>query len=103
VDFTAAWCLSCQVNERVALRAPAVAERFARHGVAAFKADWTLQDERITAALRGFGRSGVPLYVLYPPGGEARLLPEVITPDLVLSAMEEALGAPPKGAVSTED
>ena len=110
VDFTAAWCLSCQVNERVALRAPAVAERFARHGVTALKADWTLQDERITSALRGFGRSGVPLYVLYPPGGEAHLLPEVITPDVVLRAFDEALGAPrqaattaPTGAPSRED
>ena len=110
VDFTAAWCLSCQVNERIALRAPAVAERFARHGVTAFKADWTLHDERITAALRGFGRSGVPLYVLYPPGGQARLLPEVITPAVVLSALDEALGAPrqaasaaPAAALRTED
>ena len=98
VDFTAAWCLSCQVNERVALRSPAVAERFERHGIAAFKADWTLHDERITAALRGFGRSGVPLYVLYPPGGEARLLPEVITPDVVLRAFDESLGAPRQAA-----
>lgn len=103
VDFTAAWCLSCQVNERVALRAPAVAERFGRHGIAAFKADWTLHDERITAALRGFGRSGVPLYVLYPPGGEARLLPEVITSDLVLRALDESLGAPRQAASAGTD
>jgi thiol:disulfide interchange protein DsbD len=98
------------VNERLALRAAAVEERFRRLEIAAFKADWTLYDERITEALRSFGRSGVPLYVLYPPGGEARLLPEVITPALVLNALDEALGAPrqaasaaPAGALSTED
>jgi len=93
IDFTAAWCLSCQVNERVALRSAGVQQRFRDRGIVAFKADWTLYDERITEALRSFGRSGVPLYVLYAPGqAEARLLPEVITPDIVVRALDEALG-----------
>jgi thiol:disulfide interchange protein len=93
IDFTAAWCLSCQVNERVALRTEAVQARFRAHGITAFKADWTLHDERISEALRDLGRSGVPLYVLYAPGAaEARLLPEVITPDIVLRALDETLG-----------
>lgn len=93
IDFTAAWCLSCQVNERLALRSAGVQQRFKERGIAAFKADWTLYDERITEALRSFGRSGVPLYVLFAPGqAEPRLLPEVITPDIVTDALDETLG-----------
>ncbi len=65
VDFTAAWCLTCQVNARVALDTQEVAERFAREGVALLKADWTLRDDRITQALAAHGRQGVPVYVLY--------------------------------------
>ena len=93
IDFTAAWCFSCQVNERVALRPAAVAERFREHGIVAFKADWTLEDERITRALGEYGRSSVPLYVLYGPRArEPRLLPEILTPDIVLDAIDETLG-----------
>lgn len=93
IDFTAAWCLTCQVNERVALRAPEVETRFRREGVVLLRADWTRRDERITQALASYGRQGVPLYVLYGPGasGEPRVLPEVITPGLVLEAIEESL------------
>jgi thiol:disulfide interchange protein len=70
-----------------------VQQRFKERGIAAFKADWTLYDERITEALRSFGRSGVPLYVLFAPGqAEPRLLPEVITPDIVTDALDETLG-----------
>lgn len=87
VDFTAAWCISCQVNKQVALDTDAVARRFADLGVAALEADWTRYDPAITQALAGFGRSGVPLYVYYPPGGAPRLLPAVLTPALVLEAV----------------
>jgi thiol:disulfide interchange protein DsbD len=93
VDFTADWCLTCQVNKRVALNRTEVRERFARDGIVLLKADWTLRDETITRALAEHGRQGVPLYVLYgrdasqPP----RILPEVLSPALVLSAIEEAL------------
>jgi thiol:disulfide interchange protein DsbD len=95
IDFTAAWCLSCQVNERVALDTPAVRERLRAHGVALLKADWTLRDERISAALTSYGREGVPLYVLYgrAPGAAPVLLPEVLTPGIVLGALDDALGA----------
>jgi thiol:disulfide interchange protein/DsbC/DsbD-like thiol-disulfide interchange protein len=93
IDFTAAWCFSCQVNERVALRPSSVTDRFREHGIVAFKADWTLEDERITQALASYGRSSVPLYVLYAPGTtEPRLLPEILTPDIVLGALDETLG-----------
>jgi thiol:disulfide interchange protein len=93
IDFTAAWCFSCQVNERVALRPSSVTDRFREHGIVAFKADWTLEDERITKALASYGRSSVPLYVLYAPGmTEPRLLPEILTPDIVLGALDQTLG-----------
>ena len=73
VNVTAAWCITCLVNERVALRSPAVAEAFARKGVVYLKADWTsARPPRSRRVLDSFGRSGVPLYVLYPPGGRAR-------------------------------
>jgi thiol:disulfide interchange protein len=93
VDFTADWCLTCQVNKRVALNRPEVKERFAREGIVLMKADWTLRDETITRALAGHGRQGVPLYVLYGRDGSQppRILPEVLSPAIVLSALDEAL------------
>lgn len=87
VDFTAAWCISCQVNKQVALDTDAVARRFAALRITALEADWTRYDPAITQALAGFGRSGVPLYVYYPPGGAPRLLPAVLTPAAVLEAV----------------
>ena len=87
VDFTAAWCISCQVNKRVALDTAAVSARFAQLGVVPLKADWTRYDPAITQALAGFGRSGVPLYVYYPPGAPPQLLPAVLTPGAVLQAL----------------
>jgi thiol:disulfide interchange protein DsbD len=93
IDFTADWCLTCQVNHRVALEADDVRERFVRQGVIRMKADWTLRDERISRALAAHGRQGVPLYVLYGRGRDApaRLLPEVLTPGVVLQALDETL------------
>jgi thiol:disulfide interchange protein DsbD len=90
VDFTAAWCLSCQVNERVALQQPGVQKAFAERKVALLKADWTRHDEAITQALTTLGRSGVPAYALYVPGEKSpRLLPEVLTPGIVTEALEK--------------
>jgi thiol:disulfide interchange protein DsbD len=88
VDFTAAWCLSCQVNERVALNRPEVQQAFQSANVALLRADWTRHDEAITQALAALGRSGVPAYALYVPG-ETRphLLPEVLTPAIVINAL----------------
>lgn len=85
VDFTADWCLSCKANEKVALKDASVIAKFQKSQVAAFKADWTTGDPVITAALSKFGRSGVPLYVVYKGTGPAKVLPEVISPSLVLS------------------
>lgn len=91
IDFTAAWCLSCQVNERVALRTDAVQRAFQNANVALLKADWTSRDSTITNVLASFGRSGVPLYVLYPAGnGAATILPAVLTPGMVVNAVTKA-------------
>ena len=89
VDFTAAWCVTCQVNKRVALYNIQVAQAFATRDVATLKADWTRQDARITAALASLGRNAVPVYALYVPGEAGpRLLPEVLTPSLVLEEIQ---------------
>jgi thiol:disulfide interchange protein DsbD len=90
VDFTASWCLSCQVNERVALTKPEVQAAFQSANVALLKADWTRHDESITAALTALNRSGVPAYALYIPGQpEPELLPEVLTPGIVTDALSK--------------
>ncbi len=87
IDFTAAWCLSCQVNERVVLARPEI--RAALEKGAAFKADWTDKNAAIEKELAAHGRAGVPLYIVYPKGGEAVVLPEILTPGLVLDALGE--------------
>jgi len=88
VNMTAAWCVTCLVNERVALSPEPVRQAFAAHGVAYLKGDWTRQDPAITAFLRANGRDGVPLYLLYPPGGGApQVLPQILTPGGVLAAL----------------
>ncbi len=88
VDFTASWCLSCQVNERVALERPEVRKAFEEHHVALLKADWTQHDDAISQTLEKLGRSGVPVYALYVPGeATPRLLPEALTPGIVLDAL----------------
>ena len=95
VDFTASWCLSCQVNERAALNRPEVLEAFAARNVVLLKADWTRHDEAITQALATLGRSGVPAYALYTPGeANPQLLPEVLTPGIVA----DAVSGLPRGA-----
>ncbi len=89
IDFTAAWCLSCQVNERVAFTSAKVQDAFKKKGIVALKADWTNQDPIIAKALAKFGRDSVPLYVYYPAGENSPVvLPELITPGIVLSALD---------------
>jgi thiol:disulfide interchange protein len=89
VDFTAAWCVTCQLNKRVALRADGVKSRFASDNVVLMRADWTNRDEKITQALAQFGRNGVPLYVVYDRKGEAAVLPELLTEGIVLAALDK--------------
>ncbi len=99
LNFTAAWCITCLVNERVALSQPSVIDRFAETGVVYMKGDWTNRDARITAMLDRFGRNGVPLYVYFPPhqdGGapDPMILPQLLRESTVLDVLEglEAAG-----------
>ena len=87
VDFTAAWCVSCQVNKRLVLQTDATMQAFSQANVALMRADWTQRDARITEALARLGRNGVPVYVLLRPGREPLLLPEVLTAALVRDAL----------------
>jgi thiol:disulfide interchange protein DsbD len=89
VDFTADWCLSCQVNQRVVLDRPDVQRRLANSGVELLKADWTRHDPAITQALARLGRSGIPTYALYSgkSGQPPQLLPAVLTPAILFNAL----------------
>jgi thiol:disulfide interchange protein DsbD len=85
VNMTAAWCVTCLVNERVAISSNPVRQAFAAHQVAYLKGDWTRQDPAISAFLREHGRDGVPLYVYYPPHeGQPVVLPQILTENAVL-------------------
>jgi thiol:disulfide interchange protein/DsbC/DsbD-like thiol-disulfide interchange protein len=94
VDFTARWCLSCQVNERAVLDQGDVRRRLHGSGIVLVRADWTKRDEGIAAALNELGRDGVPTYVLYVPGQPALVLPEVLTPGIVLGALDQLRNRP---------
>lgn len=89
LNFTASWCISCLVNERVALSDSKVKETFKQQGIVYLKADWTNRDPAITQFLQKFNRSGVPLYVFYPAGQSAQPaeLPQILTPDMVIAAV----------------
>lgn len=89
LNFTASWCISCLVNERVALSDAKVKTTFNDNGITYLKGDWTNRDLEITNFLKKFNRSGVPLYVFYPAGkaGEPAELPQILTPDIVISAV----------------
>lgn len=91
VDFTAAWCVTCQVNEKVALSGAKVADAFKAQNAVYLKADWTNRDPVIAKALAEFDRVGVPLYVVYPKnGGAPVILPQLLTEGLVIEAIEKA-------------
>jgi thiol:disulfide interchange protein len=81
VWFTADWCLTCKVNEGVAIEREATRQAFAKAGVVAFEGDWTRRDPAITRFLTAHGVAGVPLYLWYAPGKDAEVLPQVLTPD----------------------
>mgnify|MGYP003334397364 CR=1 FL=1 len=89
INATAAWCITCLVNERVALSGDKLKRAFDDKKVAALKADWTNQDPEITKLLAQEGRSGVPLYLYYAPGASTRVvLPQLLTEATVLAAVE---------------
>lgn len=83
VNMTADWCITCLANEKIALDTDATRALFEQHNIAYLKGDWTLQDPAITAYLGQFSRNGVPLYVLYWPGHEPQVLPQLLTPAIV--------------------
>jgi thiol:disulfide interchange protein len=88
VNMTAAWCVTCLVNERVAIASNPVQRAFAAHKVAYLKGDWTRQDAAISAFLREYGRDGVPLYVYYPPhDGAPVVLPQILTENKMLAEL----------------
>jgi len=88
IDFTADWCITCKYNEGQAINTAAVREVIAKNGIVPIKADWTRADPEITAALKKFGRVGVPFYVFYPAGNQKPpvILPEILTEKIVLAA-----------------
>ena len=88
VDFTAAWCVTCQVNKHTTLNRAEVRADFAARGVALLRADWTRRDPAITAALAALGRSGVPVYVLYAPGKAPQVMTELLSPAEVHGALQ---------------
>jgi thiol:disulfide interchange protein len=91
VNFTAAWCVSCQVNEKVALSTAEVADALKATNAVYLKGDWTRRDAVIAAELARHGRAGVPLYLVYAPGADQpRVLPQLLTPGLVAQALETA-------------
>jgi DsbC/DsbD-like thiol-disulfide interchange protein/cytochrome c biogenesis protein CcdA len=94
VDFTARWCLSCQVNERVVLDRPDVRRRLHDSGIVLIRADWTRHDADIAGALSELGRSGVPTYVLYLPKQPPLILSELLTPGIVFEALDQIQAHP---------
>ena len=87
--MTAAWCISCLVNERLALSPQAVQDAFARAHVAYLRGDWTRKDADITAFLQEHGRDGVPLYLFYPPGKTATVLPQLLGEGMLLDEVKK--------------
>jgi thiol:disulfide interchange protein DsbD len=102
VDFTADWCITCKVNESIVLGDARVKQELERLDVATFKADWTLYDENIRQVLASFGKAGVPMYLVYGPHAPAEpaLLPELLTVDIVLQALRDAVE--PGGVLTTQ-
>ncbi len=91
VDVTAAWCVTCQINKLTVLDSEMVEDAFDRLGVASLRADWTNRDETIANLIADHGQAGVPLYLLYPAsGGEARVLPTVLSSGPLVDALEWA-------------
>jgi thiol:disulfide interchange protein DsbD len=88
VDFTAAWCVTCQVNKKLVLAREDVLADFRVRGVALLRADWTRRDADIAQALASVGRSGVPTYVLYRPGRAPVVLPEILTRERLVEALD---------------
>jgi suppressor for copper-sensitivity B len=102
VDVTADWCFTCKVNERLVLETPEVAAAFGRYGVIPMKADWTNRSDTITRFLADHGRYGIPFYLLYRPGDEPYVFPELLTRDGLLRVVEAAAASPVAARPTTQ-
>ena len=89
LNFTADWCITCKVNEAIALNRESVKKILADKNIVYLKADWTRKDPEIASMLANYGRTGVPLYILFPPQGEPIILPELLTEDLLLDFLNK--------------
>jgi len=90
VDVSAAWCITCKVNERFALDRPEVSRRLGDLNVTVLRGDWTNQNPQITAYLHSLGAAGVPLYVYYPPNGDVDVWPQLLTPRMIIDRLNRA-------------
>ena len=89
MNMTASWCITCLVNERMALSSEAVIDAMAEKNVTYLKGDWTNNDPVITEVLKRYQTSGVPLYLMYPgdPGQPAEVLPQILTEGIIIEAL----------------
>ncbi len=103
IDFTASWCVTCQFNKVTALHTDATDAALNRYGYRRFIADWTSRDAEITRILNAFGRTGVPLYVIYDVDGVPTLLPELLTEESLIKAIRKgAQSSPPANTGGSE-
>lgn len=89
IDYTAAWCITCQVNKKLVLDTDEANALFEQHDVLRIRADWTRYDENITQALAALNRNSVPVYVFYPAGGGREILPQILTMDSIRELFNE--------------
>jgi thiol:disulfide interchange protein DsbD len=89
LNFTADWCITCKVNEAIALNQDKVKKVLDEKNIIYLKADWTRKDPEIASMLASYGRTGVPLYLLFPSQGDPIILPELLTEDLLLDFLKE--------------
>jgi thiol:disulfide interchange protein DsbD len=89
INFTAAWCITCQTNEKTAFARDKVKEYLVDQNITYIKADWTNRNEEIALGLAKYERTGIPLYIFWKPGmPESKILPAVLTEDMLIKAMQ---------------
>ncbi len=91
IDFTAAWCITCQVNKKVALTSKVVRAKLKEHGFVLLRGDWTNEDSEVTQALRSFGQDSVPFNIIYGPDphDSGHILPTLLTPGIIIEAIDD--------------
>jgi thiol:disulfide interchange protein len=91
IDFTAAWCLTCQMNKKIALESEDFLKKVKEFDIVVMRADWTNQDSKITAALADYGRNSVPLYVLHQGDEKTapKILPQILTPQILVNELNK--------------